>query len=60
MRGAVKARQARKNVEVCVQVICFSWHPTYFIGFRLGLWCASLKRFPKKRGAVSFLKMNIQ
>jgi len=37
MRGAVKARQARKNVEVCMLVICFSSNPTNFIGFGLGL-----------------------
>jgi len=35
--SAVKARQARKNMEVWVRVMCFSSNPTYFIGFGLGL-----------------------
>jgi hypothetical protein len=34
---AVKARQARKNMDVWVRVMCFSSNPTYFIGFGLGL-----------------------
>jgi len=60
MRSIVKARQARKNVEVWMRGVCFSWHPTYFIKFRLGLWCASFKSFPSNRGAVSFFKMMFQ
>jgi len=47
-------------VEVWVRVICFSWHPTNFIGFGLGLLCAPLKNFPRKQGAVNFFKFGFQ
>jgi len=34
--GAVKARQARKNVEVWVRVNCFSSNPTHSTSFHHG------------------------
>jgi hypothetical protein len=46
--SAVKARQARKNVEVGMRGYCFSLNPTNFIGFGLGLWSASVQSFPIK------------
>jgi hypothetical protein len=52
----VKARQARKNMEVWVRVMCFSSNPTNSIGFRLGFWFASFTFFPSNRGAASFFK----
>ena len=60
MRSIVKARQARKNVEVWVRVNCLSKYPTYSIGFQIILWSASLQFFARKRGDASFFKMSMQ
>ena len=59
-RGTVKARQARKNVEVWVPGILLFYKVHIARRFQLVLWCASLKRFPRKRGAVSFFKMGVR
>ena len=58
MRGAVKARQARKNVEVWVRVICFFFPPHLFIVFSSFRGAASFLIFPSNRGRRElFLKL---